>query len=259
MGHQPPVAASAAAERRAAADLADEPDRRDLPLPRGGTARLFRHRPQDHPGLDPGASLQGRARGHRRQWLGRQDQDLCGDRDLNKLIAYGLTLPQMLQVLNNSNINVGGQTVNFGAQSAVVRGVGLIHSMDDIRDTMLTPNNGSPVLVKDVATVTVDHEPRLGIAGQDNDDDIVQGIVLMRRGAESLPTLKLVEGEIERINAGNILPPGVHIEKIYNRTDLINVTTHTVLHNMIVGILLIFAVQWIFLGDLRSAIIVARS
>jgi cobalt-zinc-cadmium resistance protein CzcA len=179
--------------------------------------------------------------------------------DLNKLIAYGLTLPQMLQVLNNSNINVGGQTVNFGAQSAVVRGVGLIHSMDDIRDTMLTPNNGSPVLVKDVATVTVDHEPRLGIAGQDNDDDIVQGIVLMRRGAESLPTLKLVEGEIERINAGNILPPGVHIEKIYNRTDLINVTTHTVLHNMIVGILLIFAVQWIFLGDLRSAIIVATT
>jgi heavy metal efflux system protein len=179
--------------------------------------------------------------------------------DLNKLIAYGLTLPQMLQVLNNSNINVGGQTVNFGSQSAVVRGVGLIHSMDDIRDTMLTPNNGSPVLVKDVATVTVDHEPRLGIAGQDNDDDIVQGIVLMRRGAESLPTLKLVEAEIERINAGNILPPGVHIEKIYNRTDLINVTTHTVLHNMIVGILLIFAVQWIFLGDLRSAIIVATT
>jgi cobalt-zinc-cadmium resistance protein CzcA len=81
----------------------------------------------------------------------------------------------------------------------------------------------------------------------------------MRRGAESLPTLKLVEGEIERINAGNILPPGVHIEKIYNRTDLINVTTHTVLHNMIVGILLIFAVQWIFLGDLRSAIIVATT
>ncbi|HEV8027961.1 MAG TPA: CusA/CzcA family heavy metal efflux RND transporter [Stellaceae bacterium] len=179
--------------------------------------------------------------------------------DLNKLIAYGLTLPQMLQVLNNSNINVGGQTVNFGAQSAVVRGVGLIHSMDDIRDTMLTANNGSPVLVKDVAAVTVDHEPRLGIAGQDNDDDIVQGIVLMRRGAESLPTLKLVEAEIERINAGNILPPGVHIEKIYNRTDLINVTTHTVLHNMIVGILLIFAVQWIFLGDLRSAIIVATT
>jgi heavy metal efflux system protein len=179
--------------------------------------------------------------------------------DLDKLIDYDLSLQQVLQALNNSNINVGGQTVNFSSQAAVVRGVGLIHSMDDIRNTMLTANNGSPILIKDIATVTVGHEPRLGIAGQDNDDDVVQGIVLMRRGAESLPTLKLVEAEVARVNAGDILPPGVHVEKIYDRTELINVTTHTVLHNMIVGVLLIFAVQWIFLGDLRSAIIVATT
>ena len=136
-------------------------------------------------------------------------------------------------MLNNSNINVGGQTVNFGPQAAIVRGVGLIHSMDDIRNTMLSANNGSPVRIGDVATVTVGHQPRLGIAGQDNDDDIVQGIVLMRRGEQSLPTIRRVEAEVAKINSSDILPPGVHIEKIYDRTELIDVTTRTVLHNMI--------------------------
>src|SRR5579863_2117880 len=179
--------------------------------------------------------------------------------DLRKLVDYGLTLPQVIQVLNNSNINVGGQTVNFGAQAAVVRGVGLIHSMDDIRNTMLTANNGSPVLLSDIAEVTVGHQPRLGIAGQDGDDDIVQGIVLMRRGAESKPTLLAVKAEVDKINSSGILPPGVRVEKIYDRTELINVTTHTVLHNMVMGIVLIFLVQWIFLGNLRSAIIVATT
>src|SRR3989475_12635906 len=102
--------------------------------------------------------------------------------DFNKLIAYGLTLPQLLQALNNSNINVGGNTVNIGTQAAVVRGVGLIRSIEDLRNTMLTQSGGNPVLVEDVASVTVGQKPRLGIAGKDADDDIVQGIVLMRRG-----------------------------------------------------------------------------
>jgi cobalt-zinc-cadmium resistance protein CzcA len=179
--------------------------------------------------------------------------------DLDKLKSYGLTLPQVLQVLNNSDVNVGGQTVNIGPQAAIVRGVGLMHTMEDIRNTMLTSNNGTPVLVSDVATVEVGHLPRLGIAGQDDDDDVVQGIVLMHRGEKSMPTIKGVEAEVEKINSGNILPPGVHIETIYDRTTLINVTTHTVLHNMIEGIVLIFLVQWVFLGNLRSAIIVATT
>jgi cobalt-zinc-cadmium resistance protein CzcA len=179
--------------------------------------------------------------------------------NLDKLLAYGLTLPQMLQTINNSNINVGGQTVNFGPQAAVVRGVGLIHTMDDLRNTMLTSNNGAPVYVKDVSTVTVGNQPRLGIVGQDDDEDIVQGIVLMRRGEQSMPTIRRVEAEVEKINTTGILPPGVRLEKIYDRRELINITTRTVLHNMFFGIVLIFFVQWMFLGDLRSAVIVAAT
>src|ERR1700674_1612436 len=179
--------------------------------------------------------------------------------DLNKLNANGLTLSQVLQVLNNSNINVGGNTVNIGPQSAVIRGVGLIRSIDDIRNTMLSATNGNPVRVSDIAEVTVGNKPRLGIAGKDSEDDIVQGIVLMRRGQQSLPTIRRVEAEVEKINALEILPPGVRIERIYDRSDLIKVTTETVLHNLLFGIILVFFVQWIFLGDLRSATIVAAT
>ena len=179
--------------------------------------------------------------------------------DFNKLNASGLTLSQVLQALNNSNINVGGNTVNIGPQSAVVRGVGLIRSIDDIRNTMLTATNGNPIRVSDIADVTIGNKPRLGIAGKDDDDDIVQGIVLMRRGQQSLPTIRRVEEEVERINELEILPPGVRIERIYDRSDLIKVTTSTVLHNLVFGIILVFFVQWIFLGDLRSATIVAAT
>ncbi len=179
--------------------------------------------------------------------------------DLNKLNANGVTLSQILQVLNNSNINVGGNTVNIGPQSAVVRGVGLIRSIDDIRNTMLASTNGNPIRVSDIADVSIGNKPRLGIAGKDDDNDIVQGIVLMRRGQQSLPTIRRVEAEVERINSMDILPPGVRIERIYDRSDLINVTTETVLHNLVFGIVLVFFVQWIFLGDLRSATIVAAT
>jgi cobalt-zinc-cadmium resistance protein CzcA len=179
--------------------------------------------------------------------------------DLDKLVAHRLTLPQLLQTLRGSNLNVGGNIVNLGTQSAVVRGVGLIRSSDDINNTMLTQAGGNPVLVRDVATVIIGHQPRLGIAGQDNDDDIVEGIVLMRRGQQSTPTIERLKAEVERINTSGILPPGVRIERIYDRQDLIDTTTHTVLHNMTVGILLIFVLQWLFLGNLRSALIVGAT
>jgi heavy metal efflux system protein len=177
--------------------------------------------------------------------------------DQQRLAQYGLTLAQMLQALGNANINVGGQTVNIGPQAAVVRGVGLIHSVDDIRHTMIASSHGIPVAVGDVAAVRVGNEPRLGIAGQDGDDDIVQGIVLMRRGEQSLPTIERVKAEVANIDSSGILPPGVHIVRIYDRSELIRETTRTVVRNVLAGILLIFLLQWLFLGDLRSAFIVA--
>ncbi|MBN9082090.1 MAG: cytochrome-c peroxidase [Rhizobiales bacterium 62-17] len=177
----------------------------------------------------------------------------------DKLVAYGLTLPQVIQAINNANINVGGNTVDIGSQSAVIRGVGSIRTVDDVRNTMLTQTGGSAVLVKDIADVIISNQPRLGIAGKDDDNDIVQGIVLMRRGEKSMPTILNVHAAVEQINTSGVLPPGVKIERIYDRKELIDLTTHTVLHNMIVGILLVFLIQWLFLGDLRSAIIVATT
>jgi len=179
--------------------------------------------------------------------------------DFNKLVANGLTLPQLLQAISNSNINVGGNTLNIGSQSAVVRGVGLIRSIDNLANTMIASNNGTAVLVKDVATVTVGEQPRLGIAGENDDDDIVQGIVLMRRGEQSTPTITKVEELVAFINKSTILPPGVKIERIYDRKDLIETTTKTVLENMVLGIVLIVILQWLFLGDLRSALIVGAT
>jgi heavy metal efflux system protein len=179
--------------------------------------------------------------------------------DLRKLQSHGLTLPQLVQTLNNSNVNVGGQTLNISEQSAVVRGIGLIRSIDQIRRTMLTQQGGVPVLVGDVAEVTVGSQPRLGIVGKDDDDDIVQGIVLMRRGQQSLPTIERVAAEIEKINNGNVLPPGVKVERIYDRRALIATTTKTVMHNMVLGIILVFFFQWLFLGNVRSALIVAAT
>lgn len=177
--------------------------------------------------------------------------------DQNRMASYGLTLPQVLQMINASNTNVGGQTINIGTQSAVVRGVGLVQSMSDIRKMVVSSNRGVPVLLGDVAKISVGHQPRLGIAGNDNDDDVVEGIVLMRRGEQSMPTIQRVHAEVDKINTSNILPPGVTLEPIYDRSDLIKVTTHTVLHNMLVGVLLIFLLQWAFLGNLRTALIVA--
>ncbi len=179
--------------------------------------------------------------------------------DKNKLFAYGITIPEIIKALNDANLNVGGQTVDFGPQQAVVRGVGLIRSMREIRDTMVSANNGSPIRIKNVATVTVGHEPRLGMVGYGNHNDVVQGIVLMRHGAKTLPTLRLVKAEVNKINTDGILPPGVKLVPFYDRSQLIAVTTATVLRNLIMGILLIFFIQWIFLGDLRSALVVGAT
>ena len=177
--------------------------------------------------------------------------------DNNRLLSHGVTVAQVIAALGKSNANVGGQTVDFGSQTAIVRGIGLIQSVAGIENVLIATAAGQPVLLHDVAEVKVGNLPRQGVAGQDRDDDIVQGVVLMQRGAQSTPTIAAVKAKIDEINAANILPPGVKLTRIYDRSDLIDITTHTVIHNMIEGMALIFILQWLFLGNLRSAVIVA--
>jgi len=177
--------------------------------------------------------------------------------DNNKLLSHGVTVAQVIAALGKSNANVGGQTVDFGPQAAIVRGIGLIQSVADIEGVLVGSAGGQPVLLRDIAEVKVGNLPRQGIAGQNGDDDIVQGVVLMQRGAQSTPTITAVKAKIDEINAANILPPGVRLERIYDRSDLIGITTRTVIHNMVEGMALIFILQWLFLGNLRSALIVA--
>ncbi|MEO9132329.1 MAG: efflux RND transporter permease subunit, partial [Sphingomonas sp.] len=179
--------------------------------------------------------------------------------DNDRLAAHNVTVSQVLAGLAKSDGNVGGQTINFGAQAAIVRGVGLIQSVGAIENVLVGVAAGQPILLKDVASVSIGNAPRLGIAGYNNDDDIVQGIVLMQRGAQSMPTITAVQKEVADINASSILPPGVQLERVYDRSDLIKLTIHTVLENLVAGISLIFLLQWVFLGNLRSAIIVAAT
>lgn len=179
--------------------------------------------------------------------------------DTDRMIGHGATVAQVFQAISHSNGNAGGQTINFGPQAAIVRGVGLIQSVDQINNVLVTTNGGVPVLLKDVATVKIGNEPRLGIAGFGQEDDIVEGVVLMQRGAKSMPTITAVKQQLADINDSGLLPPGVKLERVYDRSDLINHTTSTVIENMVVGITLIFLLQWLFLGNLRSAFIVAMT
>jgi cobalt-zinc-cadmium resistance protein CzcA len=192
------------------------------------------------------------------------------DVDLHKLDAYSVTLPQVITALGNANINVGGRTINMGQQSVNIRGVGLMDSggavdltqgyhVSDIENVILFQQNGVPVFVKDVAKVSVGYVPRLGKAGRDNDDDVIEAIVIMNRTLHTNDVVARVRAEIAKINSDGSLPPGVKLVPFYDRTQLVAVTTSTVLHNLIFGCVLIFFIQWIFLGDLRSAIIVGAN
>jgi cobalt-zinc-cadmium resistance protein CzcA len=187
--------------------------------------------------------------------------------DLGKLQSYGITVPQLLTVLGNSNINVGGREINIGQQSVNIRGIGLIDDggnddltkgdrVSDIENVVVTQTNGIPVRVKDVAKVTVGYVPRLGIAGRDHQDDIVAAIVVMGRTYHTNDIVPRIKAAVDAMNHDGSLPPGVKVVPYYDRTSLVAVTTHTVLHNLIFGCTLVFLIQWIFLGDLRSAIIV---
>jgi cobalt-zinc-cadmium resistance protein CzcA len=187
--------------------------------------------------------------------------------DLNKLDAYNVTLSQVISAIGNANVNVGGRNISFGQQSVNIRGIGLLNSggnedltqgyhVEDIRSIVVTQSNGVPVKVKDVANVYVGYMPRLGKAGRDKEDDVVAAIVVMNRTLHTNDVVPRIKAEVDKINTDGTLPPGVKLVPFYDRTTLVSVTTKTVLHNLIFGCLLVFLVQWVFLGNLRSAIIV---
>ena len=192
------------------------------------------------------------------------------DADLQKLEAYNITIPQLVTALGNANINVGGREITVGQQSVNIRGVGLVDSggaddvtkgykVQDIENVVLTQVNGLPIQVKHVASVSVGYVPRLGIGGRDHDDDVATAIVVMGRTQHTNDIIPRVQAEVEKLNSDGSLPPGVKIVPYYDRSSLVGITTHTVLHNLIFGCLLVFLIQWVFLGDLRSAIIVSAN
>jgi heavy metal efflux system protein len=178
--------------------------------------------------------------------------------DLERLRDYKLTLAQLSQAIQRGNANAGGSYVEQGRQQYLIRGIGLLTGPDDIGNVVVAERGGSPILVRDVARVAIGAVPRQGVAGQDAEDDIVTGVVLMRRGENPAEVLKAVRARVDQLNTTG-LPSGVQIVPLYDRTWLIRKTLTTVFSNLVEGALLVSIVLWFFLGNLRAAGIVAMT
>jgi cobalt-zinc-cadmium resistance protein CzcA len=190
------------------------------------------------------------------------------DVDPYRLRGHGVTLAQTVSALQNANANVGGQRLSIGEQSYDIRGIGLLGYFDspltDINNVVVSQgptaaglNTGTPVRVHDVADVSVGYAPRLGMVGHDDEDDVVQGIVLMRYGAQANPVLEGIKNKLKFIEENNILPPGMKVVPYYDRGELTKLTIHTVLENVLIGMGLVFLVLVLFLSNARAAIITA--
>lgn len=174
----------------------------------------------------------------------------------DKAVQYSITAQEMFQALSKSNINVGGDVIVKNAQAYVVRGIGILNNVEEIKNIIVDHIGGTPILVKDVAEVTVSALPRLGQVGRDHDNDMVEGIVVMRKGENPANVIVGLKEKIEELNS-RILPDDVKIKTFYNREDLIDFSTHTVLHNMIEGIIFVTVIVFIFMADWRTTIIVS--
>jgi heavy metal efflux system protein len=185
--------------------------------------------------------------------------------DPDKLVSYGLSIAQVEQQLTNNNANAGGSFIEAGMQQINVREVGLVRDLQDIENTVITTKTGTPLRVKDIAVVTQGPEIRLGQFGRairradgkilDN-DDVVSGIAVLQKGADAQPVLEGLHQKIQELN-NTILPKGVKIVPFIDRSELLEFTTHTVLHNLTEGIILVVIILFLFLGNVRGAIIVA--
>jgi cobalt-zinc-cadmium resistance protein CzcA len=185
--------------------------------------------------------------------------------DPNKLIAYGLSIGQVEQQLANNNTNAGGSFIEEGQQQINVREVGLYRNVRDIEETQLKTANGTALKVKDIATVIQGPKIRLGQIGKAihrengkviDDDDVIEGIVLLQKGDDSDSTLEGIHAKVKELN-DQILPPGVKVVPFLDRSDLLHYTTHTVLHNLTEGIILVVIILFLFLGNVRGALIVS--
>jgi cobalt-zinc-cadmium resistance protein CzcA len=178
--------------------------------------------------------------------------------DPNKLILFGVSVPDVMRAISNSNANVGANYLEIGQQSFNVRGIGLFRNAEDIAAVEVAERKGTPVYVKQLGEVGVGAKQPLGRVGRDYNPDIVQGVVLMRKGEKSRPTLEGVHKKVEALNNG-LLPKEMKIVPYYDRTDLIKITTRTVTDTLIKGMILVTFILLAFLGNLRAALVVAVS
>src|ERR1017187_7187821 len=185
--------------------------------------------------------------------------------DPDKLISYGLNIGQIEQQLHNNNVNAGGSFIEEGLQQVNVRAIGLVKTVGDIEDTVIKTQNGTALRVKDIATVAQGPKIRLGRNGkaihrQDgrilDNDDVVEGIVLLRKGANADSALDGIHEKMKGLNE-RLLPSGVKVVPFLDRSDLVHFTTHTVLHNLTEGIILVAIILFVFLGNVRGALVVA--
>jgi heavy metal efflux system protein len=173
-----------------------------------------------------------------------------------KLASYNITPVDVYNAASKSNINVGGDVIVDNEQAYVVRGIGLINNVEEIGNIIVNNINGTPILIKDVAEVDVSSLPRLGQVGRDKQNDVVEGIIVMRKGENPSVVIKKVQDKIDYLN-DKVLPPGVKIDTFYNRDDLIDFATHTVLHNMAEGIIFVTVIVLLFMADWRTTVTVA--
>ncbi|PQA83488.1 CusA/CzcA family heavy metal efflux RND transporter [Limnohabitans sp. TS-CS-82] len=175
--------------------------------------------------------------------------------DLHKLSQFKLTLQDLSNAIGHGNANAGGSYITQGTQQYAIRGLGLLHSADDLGRVVITTRGNTPVLVRDVAKVTIGAVPRLGTVGQDSDDDVVTGIIIMRKGENPSVVLKGVKERIDDLN-NRVLPQGVQIVPFYDRTWLMAKTLTTVFKNLVEGALLVGLVLYLFLSNLRASLAV---
>ncbi len=172
------------------------------------------------------------------------------------LTQYDLTAIDVYDAINKSNINVGGDVIEKSSQSFIVRGIGLINTIDDIKNIVLKVTNGTPVLVKNVAEVLESSNPRLGMVARGHEPDVVEGIVLMRKGIDPGTVLKALEEKVKELDE-KILPSDVDMQTVYDRQNLIDFCLHTVFHNVLEGIFLVTAIVFLFMRDWRATLIVS--